>query len=225
MNSSKPPFEVLLEDNHCLAVSKPAGLLTMGDRSGDASLHSLACDYLKHKYAKPGAVFLGVVHRLDRTVSGVVLLARTSKAAARLSEQFRERTVRKIYWAMVEGRPPQREGVLRDRLAKDRIRNISRIVDDDESTNSDAVDAELRYTVLRSGRTDSLVEVELMTGRSHQIRVQLAAAGCPIAGDVKYGGRPNARRRLALHARELTFLHPISREATTVTAELPPYWA
>jgi 23S rRNA pseudouridine1911/1915/1917 synthase len=219
----KPPsLDVLYEDNHCLAVCKPAGWLTMGDDTGDATLLDAAKSYLKEKYAKPGAVFLGVVHRLDRPVSGVVLFARTSKAAARLSEQFRNRTVEKIYWAAVTATSIPAQGELVDRLAKDRSRNIATVSDDEAD---DGRDSRLAYRVLQRQRGLALLEVRPLTGRSHQIRVQLAHAGWPILGDRKYGStQPFSPGTLALHARSLTVPHPISRQAMTLTADVPHNW-
>jgi 23S rRNA pseudouridine1911/1915/1917 synthase len=173
----------LFEDNHCLAVDKPAGLLTMGDSSGDPTLVDAARDYLRRKYNKPGNVFVGVVHRLDRPVSGVVLFARTSKGASRLSEQFRLRTVEKTYHALVEGNVSPPEGILRDRLVKDRARNVVAVVDEDDDDGQDCV---LAYRRLRKSGRLTLVEIRPETGRSHQIRVQLSNHGWPIAGDQKF---------------------------------------
>ncbi|MBC7815793.1 MAG: RNA pseudouridine synthase, partial [Planctomycetaceae bacterium] len=155
-------LEVLLEDNHCLAVHKPAGVLTMGDRTEDVSVVDLAREYLRRKYDKPGKVFVGVVHRLDRPVSGVLLLARTSKGAARLSEQFRKHSVRKVYQCVVEGRPPQREGELVDWLVKDEAGNVSRAVSQGSESSKEA---RLRYRCLQSKAGLSLLEIELLTGR------------------------------------------------------------
>ena len=214
-------LRVLLEDNHCLAVLKPAGLLTMGDRTEDVSTVDLARDYLRWKYDKPGKVFVGVVHRLDRPVSGVLLLARTSKGASRLSEQFRKHSVRKIYQCVVEGRPPNREGELVDWLIKDESENVSRAV----SQNSDnRKESRLKYRCLQTKAGLSLLEIELLTGRSHQIRVQLSSRGMSICGDGKYGSKTKLDGWLALHAASLTFEHPTQREPITVTAPLPPGW-
>ena len=220
-------LDVLLEDNHCLAVNKPAGLLTQGDVTGDPSLIDAARAYLKTRYDKPGDVFVGLVHRLDRPVSGVVLLARTSKAAGRLSAQFRAGTVEKVYWAVVEGGALREEsGEWRDTLWKDERRNIVSVVP--EGTPG-GVEARLAFRVLeRRARTIAL-ELRPTTGRSHQLRVQLAARGWPIVGDRKYGAATTLRAldgkpRVALHARRLTLTHPTRPEAISVSAPVPADW-
>lgn len=214
-------LKVLYEDNHCLAVDKPAGLLTMGDHTGEPTLVDAAREYLRHKYHKPGNVFVGVVHRLDRPVSGVVLLARTSKAASRLSEQFRVRSVEKTYLALVEGNVTPAEGRLENRLAKDRVRNVVSVV-----SGADAgLECVLSYRRIRKFGRLTLVEVLPQTGRSHQIRVQLAERGWPIAGDRKYGSKVALDGFIGLHAASLKFLHPVSREIVTVTSDRPAAWA
>lgn len=219
-----PPLEILYEDNHCLAVNKPAGLLTMGDQTGDPTLLDLSRDYIARKYAKPGAVFLGVVHRLDRPVSGVVLFARTSKAAARLSEQFRARTVEKVYLALVEGSPRHPQGRLIDTIAKDAGRNVSAVIEDDDQRD-DGRECVLDWRRVSRHGAFTLLEIHPLTGRSHQIRVQLAHAGWPILGDAKYGSRTPGQGTLALHAAALTFRHPTLKTPVTVTAELPAAWS
>jgi 23S rRNA pseudouridine1911/1915/1917 synthase len=213
-------LEVLFEDNHCLAVMKPAGWLTIGDETGDLTLLDAAKAYLKEKYAKPGAVFLGVVHRLDRPVSGVVLYARTSKAAARLSAQFRDRTVEKVYWAAVTATNIPVQGELVGKIAKDHTRNVATITDDE-----DGRDSRLGYRVLQRQSGLTLLEIRPLTGRGHQIRVQLSHAGWPILGDRKYGStRPFAPGCIALHARSLTVRHPVTQRPLTIIAELPESW-
>jgi 23S rRNA pseudouridine1911/1915/1917 synthase len=220
-------LDVLFEDNHCLAVNKPAGLLTQGDVTGEPTLIDAARAYLKARYDKPGNVFVGLVHRLDRPVSGVVLLARTSKAAGRLSAQFREGTVEKVYWAVVEGRAPREvSGEWSDTIWKDERRNVVGVVP--EGTPG-GVEARLAFRVLgRRARTIAL-ELRPITGRSHQLRVQLAARGWPIVGDRKYGATTtlwaiDGKPRIALHARRLTFTHPTRPEAISVPAPVPADW-
>lgn len=212
---------VLYEDNHCLAVFKPAGMLTMGDRTGDVTLVDLARQYLKEKYRKPGNVFLGVVHRLDRPVSGVVLFARTSKAAARLSKQFREGTVQKIYRAWVAGVPRELSGEFIDYVAKDARTNMVRRV---EAGETGAQRASLKYRTLDRRGGQTLVEIRPATGRPHQIRVQLAAHGLPIIGDAKYGDRAHPAESIRLHAAKLRFRHPVQARDVSVTANHPLDW-
>ncbi len=217
---------ILLEDNHCLAVDKPAGLLSQGDITGDPSVLDLASDYLKRRYAKPGNVYIGLVHRLDRPTSGVLLLAKTSKAAARLSEQFRDGQVRKTYLAVVEGRWTEDAGQWEDHLLKDERENQVRTVDPD---TPGARAARLDYQILdRSGST-LLIRLEPRTGRGHQLRVQLASRGLTIVGDGRYGSSTrlratDGRSRIALHAAELEFKHPTLPGRTTIVAPLPADW-
>ncbi len=216
-------FEVLYLDNHLLVVAKPAGLLVQADATGDPDLLTLGKAFLKERYDKPGNVFLGLVHRLDRPVSGVVVLARTSKAASRLSDQFRRRTPEKRYLALVEGRLDG-SGTREDWLVK-----IDRHVRIIQPGTPGAKRAELRWQVLATERTKagalSLVEVELLTGRAHQIRVQLAALGHPIWGDLRYGAaREFDGRNLALHSYRLTVEHPTKRERMAFSALPPQTW-
>jgi 23S rRNA pseudouridine1911/1915/1917 synthase len=216
-------LDVLFEDNHCLAINKPAGLLAQGDETGESSLVDVAREYLREKYAKPGNVFVGLVHRLDRPTSGVVLLARTSKGAERLSRQFREGTVRKVYRAVVEGVPDAEAGEWEDQLLKDEARNVVQVVE------RGGQQARLSYRVIERHGAFSTVELVPTTGRSHQLRVQLASRGLPIVGDKKYGARStllalDGRPRVALHAFEVTFTHPTRPEAITVTAPIPQDW-
>jgi 23S rRNA pseudouridine1911/1915/1917 synthase len=219
-------IDVLYEDNHCLVVNKPAGLLAQGDITGEVSLLDLARDYLKDRYAKPGNVFVGLVHRLDQPVSGVMVLARTSKAANRLSEQFRDGTIEKTYWAIVEGSPADDAGEWTDSLRKDVIRNRVAVTDADEPGGKEA---RLAYRVLSRDRGTTSLELRPMTGRSHQLRVQLSARGLPIVGDRKYGAHTalralDGRSRIALHARRLAFSHPTRREAISIDAPAPGDW-
>ncbi len=208
-------------DNHLLALYKPAGLLVQGDETEDVCLLDLAKGWLKVKYEKPGRVFLGVVHRLDRPVAGVLLFARTSKAAARLSEQFRTGMVDKRYLAVVQGRVRRSEGKLVHRLER-RDNRSSRIV---EETGTAAQEARLSYRVLDRSLSHSLLEVSLETGRRHQIRVQLAHIGHPIVGDLRYGApTPLPYAQIALLARELRVQHPTLKTGLTFRSPLPEGW-
>lgn len=213
---------VLYEDNHLLAVAKPAGMLTMGDATGDRTLLDAAKEYVKEAYHKPGEVFLGVVHRLDRPVSGVVVLARTSKAAARLSTQFRDHAVEKAYWAAVTGSAIPDMGELHDWLLKNEQVNRSRRV---PGSQPGALECRLAYQRLEQIRGITLLELRPLTGRSHQLRVQLSGQGWPIVGDTKYGSRePFSPGSIALHAQRLTIQHPTRGVAITLTCPLPTTW-
>jgi 23S rRNA pseudouridine1911/1915/1917 synthase len=220
---------VLFEDNHCLAVSKPAPLLTQGVPPGIPTLEGMAKAYLKGKYHKPGNVYLGIPHRLDRPVSGVVVFARNTKAAQRLAEQFQNRQVAKVYWGAVEGEVQPAEGSWHDWLRKLKEEARSEKV---EEGSVGARTAVLDYRCLTRWAHGSVLEFRPRTGRMHQIRVQAASRGWPISGDVLYGARfpfgPAVElprdRVIALHARSLTFLHPIRFEPITVTAPVPESW-
>lgn len=214
-------LDVLYEDNHLLAVNKPAMLATMGVADDRPSLLAVVKEYVRRKYNKPGNVYLGIVSRLDAPVTGVVLLARTSKAAGRLSEQFRQREVDKLYWAVVEGGVEPREGRLVDFLRKDE-RHRKMHVTSPETFGSQR--AELTYRVLASEGPDSLLEVQLMTGRKHQIRLQLSHAGLPILGDRKYGSARTFPSGIALHSRRLAIVHPVTKMQLELEAPLPPAW-
>jgi len=216
-------LSVLYEDNHLLAVVKPANLLVQGDRTGDPTLLEAARDYLQAKYAKPGNVYLGLVHRLDRPVTGVVLFARTSKAAARLSRQFREGTVRKIYLAGVEGTPAEDGATLVHFLAATGdARGVTRAA---PAPFAGAKRAELRYRVTGRLPDRTRLEIELVTGRRHQIRAQLALAGWPVWGDVKYGARRRERPAgIALHAWRLEVAHPVGGAPVVLVAGPPQDW-
>jgi 23S rRNA pseudouridine1911/1915/1917 synthase len=215
------PLSILFEDNHLLAVLKPAGVPTMGVEAGRTSLVTLAKDYLKRKYGKPGNVYLGVVSRLDAAVSGVIIFARTSKAAARLTEQFRSGDVVKTYWALVEGRPGPAEAVCADWLRKDE-RQARMVVCSREQAGSQ--EARLRYRTLRTLPQATLLEVLLETGRKHQIRVQLAHRGHPVLGDRKYGAGTAFPHGLALHSRRLELQHPVRKTDLKLEAPLPAAW-
>lgn len=214
---------VIHEDNHLLAVHKPAGLLVQGDRSGDETLVAAVGAYLKDRYAKPGNAYVGLVHRLDRNVSGLVLLARTSKAAGRLSAAFREGRVTKRYLAVVLGAPPAPEGELRSWLAPaGDAQGVTRAATDPFPGAKQAL---LRYRTAQRHGGLSLLEIEPVTGRRHQIRAQLALVGCPLLGDVKYGAPERlADRRLGLHALSLEFPHPVGGLPLTLTAPPDAAW-
>lgn len=217
-----PPLEVLYEDNHCLVVNKPARVLTMGDETGEPTLLDQAKQYLKQKYDKPGNVYLGVVHRLDRPTSGVVLFARTSKAASRLSDQLRRHAMTKTYHALVEGGPAKESDKLSHWLLKNRETNIVSVVS--EGTR-DAQAAVLSYRLLEKRGEKSLLEVIPETGRSHQIRVQLAEIGTPIVGDKKYGSPTLLGGKICLHAFSLEFEHPTLKESVRVETPVPDYFS
>ena len=216
----KPIFmtlTVLYEDNHLLVVRKPSGMLSQGDQTGDPNLLDVGKAYLKEKYDKPGNVFLGLVHRLDRPVSGVMVFARTSKSAARLSEQIRDRTIHKQYWALAEGRLPK-SGQLAHHLAHRQSK--SRVVSPPEGQH-----ASLSYRCINYHNNISWLEIQLETGRHHQIRVQFAHIGHALIGDYKYGSRkPYPHRSLALHALSLSFTHPITQESMIFKADPDPHW-
>jgi 23S rRNA pseudouridine1911/1915/1917 synthase len=209
-------MQILYEDNHLLAVVKPGRLATMGLPEGEETLLTRAKDYVKRKYGKPGEVYLGVVSRLDVPVSGIVLFARTSKAAARLNEQFRTHSVEKIYVARVEGSINPLEDECVDRIREDeRHRKVWL------TKGNDGKEAKLRYRKLRQIGNDSLIEIRLETGRKHQIRVQLAGRGFPIRGDGKYGAKTDFPNGIALHAWKLTVAHPTTHQRIELTAAIP----
>jgi len=212
-------MQVLYEDNHLLIVNKPAGMLVQGDKTGDKPLVEYMKEYIKDKYQKPGNVFLGVVHRIDRPVSGVVVFARTSKALERMNRQFREQKVQKTYWALVEQRPPTETGTLIHWLVKDRNRNV---VTAFEKQKPNSMKATLDYHIKKMISKQILLEIRPLTGRPHQIRVQLSRMGSPIAGDVKYGHPArNEDGSICLHARKIIFAHPVKRDRMVIQAPLP----
>jgi len=212
-------MKVIYEDNHLIIVNKAPGEIVQGDKTGDKPLSEILKEYVKSKYKKPGEVFLGVVHRLDRPVSGVVVFARTSKALARMNSLISSREVQKTYWAIVKGAPSEPHGHLVNYLWKNETQNKSYIVPE---TRKGALRAELEYTLLAKGKDYSLLEVNLMTGRHHQIRVQLSAIGLIIKGDLKYGSaRSNPDGSIHLHARKVAFLHPVKQTPMIVEA-MPP---
>jgi 23S rRNA pseudouridine1911/1915/1917 synthase len=212
-------IEVLYEDNHLIAVNKKSSDLSQKDKTGDSSIDSEIKKYLAEKYNKPGEVFLGIVHRLDRPVGGVMLFARTSKALERLNEIFRTREVKKTYLAIVAERPPEDEAVLTNFLKKNEQQNKTYVYENEVKGSKSA---SLTYRL--AGRSDRyfLLEIELHSGRHHQIRAQLAKIGCPVKGDLKYGyPRSNEDGSISLFARRLEFLHPVKKEKLAITAHFP----
>jgi 23S rRNA pseudouridine1911/1915/1917 synthase len=217
-------IDILFEDNHIIAVNKKPSQLVQGDKTNDEPLSELVKKYIKSKYNKPGEVFIGVVHRIDRPVSGIVLFAKTSKALSRLNELFRTKNIQKTYWAVVKNQPKNQEGTLINYLIKNEKSNKSFAYNEERKG---ALRSELSYKVI--GKTDNyfLVEVLPLTGRHHQIRVQLSHMGCPIKGDLKYGfERSNKDASIHLHARKIEFIHPVKNEQITIEAMPPndPIW-
>lgn len=211
---------VVYEDNHIIIVNKTASEIVQGDKTGDTPLSETIKQYLKEKYQKPGNVFVGVTHRLDRPVSGLVLFAKTSKALSRLNEMFKRGEVQKTYWAVVKNRPPQEEGTLSHWLLRNEKQNKSYAYDKEKPGSKHAL---LDYRLIAASDNYYLLEVNLKTGRHHQIRCQLSKMGCPIKGDLKYGfARSNTDGSICLHARRIAFVHPVSKENITVEAPLPP---
>lgn len=210
----------LYEDNHIIIVSKRSGEIVQGDKTGDEPLSETVKQYIKEKYHKPGNVFLGVVHRLDRPVWGLVVFAKTSKALTRLNKMFKEGQVHKTYWAITKNAPPAEEGVLTDWLVRNERQNKSYTHPQEVPNAKKAV---LKYRVIAHSDRYHLIEVNLLTGRHHQIRCQLANMGCVIKGDLKYGApRSNPDGSISLLARRITFVHPVSKENIVVEAPLPP---
>lgn len=210
---------VVYEDNHIIIVNKTASEVVQGDKTGDVPLSETVKQYLKEKYHKPGNVFIGVTHRLDRPVSGLVVFAKTSKALSRLNEMFKNSEVKKTYWAIVKQTPAETEGELVNYLVRNEKQNKSYAYDTEKPGSKKAI---LHYRLIARSDNYSLLEVDLKTGRHHQIRCQLAKMGCPIKGDLKYGfPRSNPDGSICLHARRVRFVHPVSKELIDVVAPVP----
>lgn len=212
-------MNVVYEDNHLIIVNKAASEIVQGDKTGDEPLSESLKRYLKEKYNKPGNVFLGVVHRLDRPVSGLVVFAKTSKALSRLNTMLAQGEVKKTYWAIVTARPPQEEGELIHYLVRNEQQNKSYAYDRERQGSKQAI---LHYRLIATSDRYWLLEVDLKTGRHHQIRCQLSKMGCPIKGDLKYGApRSNPDGSISLHARRIRFVHPVSKQSIDLTAPVP----
>lgn len=210
---------ILYEDNHLIIINKLPSEIVQGDKTGDTPLSEIVKHYLKEKYNKPGEVFLGVIHRLDRPVSGAVIFAKTSKALSRMNEEIREQQFKKNYWAIVAQQPPKEEDLLVDFLQRNEKLNKSFIVKNPSKTTKEA---KLKYQFLGESERYFLLEIQLLTGRHHQIRAQLANIGCPIKGDLKYGfSTSNPDGSISLHARSIEFLHPVKQELIKVIAPIP----
>jgi len=222
--STKHNLNVLYEDNHIIIVNKRAGDIVQGDKTRDQPLSEVVKAYIKEKYNKPGNVYLGVVHRLDRPTTGIVMFAKTSKALPRLNKLFSQKDAKKTYWALVKNEPPKTQDSLTHWLKKNPKNNKSYAYTNEVKDSKKAI---LHYKLLKKLKTYFLIEIELETGRHHQIRSQLASIGCPIKGDLKYGfDRSNDDASISLHARQLQFIHPVSNETINVIAPLPkdPVW-
>lgn len=213
-------LEILYEDNHIIAINKNTSDIVQGDKTGDTPLSEKVATYLKEKYQKPGNVFVGVTHRVDRPVSGVLIFARTSKALSRLNEMFKEKTkIKKTYWAITKNPPPQPQGHLENYLKKNTTKNKSFVCNKSDTKAKLAI---LDYKILGKSENYYLLEVNLLTGRHHQIRVQLSHINCPIKGDLKYAyPRSNSNGGIDLHARSIEFIHPVKKEKIKITAPVP----
>ncbi len=217
--SNKSNLQVLYEDNHIIVINKRPGDIVQGDKTGDKPLSDIVKEYIAEKYNKPGAVYLGVVHRLDRPTSGIVVFARTSKALPRLNKLFAEKEAQKMYWAIVKNQPPKEKDTLTHWLKRNPKQNKSYA---NKNEVPDSKKAILDYTLIKELDNYYLLEIDLHTGRHHQIRSQLSSIGCTIKGDLKYGAdRSNKDGSIHLHARRLTFLHPVKKEPLTITAPPP----
>jgi len=212
-------MDVLYEDNHIIIINKAASEIVQGDKTGDKPMSEKVKEYLKHKYNKPGNVFCGVTHRLDRPTSGIVIFAKTSKALSRLNKMFREDEVEKVYWAIVQNRPPKESDTLTHYTVKNEKINKSMAYDSEKPNTKKAI---LHYSLIAQSDNYFLLEINLETGRHHQIRTQLSKIGCPIKGDLKYGAkRSNRDGSISLHARGVSFVHPVSQKKIDVVAPVP----
>jgi 23S rRNA pseudouridine1911/1915/1917 synthase len=219
MQTNSENLIVLYEDNHLIAINKRPGDLVQGDKTGDLPLSDWVKQYIKKKYNKPGEVFLGTVHRLDRPTSGIVIFAKTSKALERMNKMFREKDIEKTYWALVKNKPSKTKDRLEDFLVKDPKTNKSKVTSEKTSNSKKAI---LNYSIRQTLNNYYLLEINLETGRHHQIRTQLAAIGCPIKGDLKYGfPRSNKDAGISLHARQIDFIHPVKKEPLKIVAPCP----
>lgn len=219
MRTTIENIQILYEDNHIIIVNKRVGDIVQGDKTGDIPLGEIVKNYIQKKYLKPGNVFLGVVHRIDRPTSGIVIFARTSKALERLNEMLREKKIEKTYWAIIKNNPPKESDTLIHFLRKNSKNNKSTFFNTETEGSKKAI---LHYKLLKKLDKYSLLEINLETGRHHQIRCQLAAIGCPIKGDLKYGfPRSNSDGGIHLHARKIEFTHPVKNEIISLTATLP----
>ena len=217
--STKDNLEIIFEDNHLIVINKRVGDIVQGDQTGDEPLSEIVKSYIKEKYNKPGAVFLGVVHRLDRPTTGIVVFAKTSKALTRLNAAFSNRETQKTYWAITKNKPENEKGELIHFLRRNPKNNTSKAF---EKEVNDSKKAHLSYEVISESERYYLLEIQLYTGRHHQIRAQLAAINCPIKGDLKYGfDRSNPDGGINLHARKLVLEHPVSKEILSFTGKLP----
>lgn len=212
-------MNVLYEDNHLIVINKASSEIVQGDKTGDKPLSEMVKEYLKEKYNKPGNVFCGVVHRLDRPTSGIIVFAKTSKALSRLNKMFRDDEVEKVYWAIVQNRPVSDTGTLVHYLVKDERKNKSSAYNTERANTKKAI---LHYSLIAQSDNYYLIKVQLETGRHHQIRVQLSKIGCPVKGDLKYGAkRSNRDGSISLHARSVSFVHPVSKDKIDITAPVP----
>lgn len=224
MKSTVKNIDILFEDNHIIVVNKKTGDLVQGDKTGDAPLSDILKDFIKKKYSKPGNVYLGVVHRLDRPTTGIVIFAKTSKALERLNKMLREKSINKTYWAIVKNKPSKTSDTLVNYLRKNPKNNKATVFNKETKDTKKAI---LHYKTIKSLDNYHLLEIDLETGRHHQIRAQLSNINCPIKGDLKYGfNRSNKDAGIHLHARKINFVHPVSKELIEIIAPTPkdPIW-